>query len=261
MFSAVVLAGERPGGSPLARELGLKASVLVDVAGKPALQRVMDALVAATEVSGGVLCGPDAKVWQDAPEFARILAGTPFRWLEPESGPSASAIRAVRSLDHYPVLLTTGDHALLTPGLVDQFCREALAAGGDVVAGLTPYAVVRAAYPQSRRTVQTYSDDSYCGTNLFAVLTPGGLRALEFWKSVEADRKQPWKIARKLGTGFLLRCAVRQVSLEQALQHLSLRCGCAVRHVRIETARAAVDVDTVADRDLAQSILAAERMN
>ena len=34
MFSAVILAGERPGGSAFARELGLPASVLVNVAGK-----------------------------------------------------------------------------------------------------------------------------------------------------------------------------------------------------------------------------------
>jgi hypothetical protein len=55
--------------------------------------------------------------------------------------------------------------------------------------------------------------------------------------------------------GFLLRCALRRVSLEQALQHLSWRCGCTVRHVKIDSARAAVDVDSVADRDLAQRIL------
>jgi GTP:adenosylcobinamide-phosphate guanylyltransferase len=255
MFSAVVLAGERPGGSPLARELGLKASVLVDVAGKSALQRVMDALAAAEQVSGGVVCGPAGNVYHAAPEFERILAGTSFHWLQPEAGPSASAIKAVSAVSRYPVLVTTGDHALLTPGLVDQFCRDALAAGGDVVAGLAPYALVRAAYPQSKRTVQIYSDGSFCGTNLFAVLNPAGLKALEFWKSVEADRKRPWKIARQLGMGFLLRCALRRVSLEQALQHLSWRCGCTVRHVKIDSARAAVDVDSVADRDLAQRIL------
>jgi hypothetical protein len=52
MFSAVVLAGERPGGSPLSRALGLEASVLIDVAGKPALQRVIDALSGADQVNG-----------------------------------------------------------------------------------------------------------------------------------------------------------------------------------------------------------------
>ena len=43
-FAAVVLAGERPGGSDFSHELGLPASVLVDVAGKSALARVIEAL-------------------------------------------------------------------------------------------------------------------------------------------------------------------------------------------------------------------------
>jgi GTP:adenosylcobinamide-phosphate guanylyltransferase len=225
------------------------------VAGKSALQRVMDALSEAGQVGDGILCGPSKDVYQSAPEFEEILSGTAFRWLEPDLGPSASAIKAIKALDQYPVLLTTGDHALLTPELVDRFCQQASAAEGDVVVGLAPYSIVHSAFPQSKRTVQRYSDGSFCGTNLFAVLNPNGLAALEFWKSVEADRKKPWKIAHKLGIGFLLRCALRTVSLQQALDELSRRCACRASYVLINSARAAVDVDTVADRDLAESIL------
>ena len=43
-FSAVVLAGERPGGSAFSRGLGLSAGVLAPVDGKPALRRVIEAL-------------------------------------------------------------------------------------------------------------------------------------------------------------------------------------------------------------------------
>jgi GTP:adenosylcobinamide-phosphate guanylyltransferase len=184
-----------------------------------------------------------------------MLAGTSFQWLEPEAGPSASAIKAIKAVNRYPLLLTTGDHALLTPEIVDAFCRNARAAGGDILVGLTPYSTVRAAFPHSKRTVQRYRDGSYCTTNLFVVQNPAGLAALEFWKTVEAERKRPWKIARKLGIGFLLRCALGRVSLQQALQQLSARCGCTVSCVVVNEARAAVDVDTVADRDLAESVL------
>jgi molybdopterin-guanine dinucleotide biosynthesis protein A len=254
-YCAVVLAGERPGGSPLSRTLGLKASVLVDVAGKSALQRVMEALSGSKEVSGGLLCGPASEVYEQTPDFRRILDESPFHWLEPEAGPSASAIKAIKAIDHFPVLLTTGDHALLTPELVDSFCQQARAAGGDVVAGLAPYSIVHAAYPESKRTVQRYSDGGFCGTNLFVVQNPAGLAALEFWKSVEAERKRPWKIAQKLGFMFLLRAALRKVSLQQTFEQLSKRSGCRVAYVLVNSARAAVDVDSVADRDLAQSIL------
>lgn len=255
MFSAVILAGERPGGSKFSRELGLPASVLVGVAGKPALQRVVEALSGARWVAGGIVCGPAADVWQTRPELARLLAGTSFQWLPPERGPSASALAAVQRLDRFPVLLTAGDHALLTPAIVDQFCQRARQAGGDAVIGLTPYATVRKAFPESRRTVQCYRDGVFCGTNLYALLQPRGVAALSFWQSVEAWRKQPWKIAAGLGYGFLLRYLLRRVRLAEALQRLSRVTGCRVNHVLVDDPRSAVDVDSPADRDLAERLL------
>lgn len=258
MFRAVVLAGERPGVSVLMRALGLRASVLVNVAGKSALQRVLEALHAAQSVAGGLLCGPEVAVIRSTPGFDAILLDTDFDWLSPEAGPSASAIKAIVHLQHYPVLLTTGDHALLTPALVDEFCRRALVVGGDIVTGLTPYALVKAAFPGSRRTVQKYSDGEYCGTNLFAVMNPAGLAAVEFWLQVEAWRKRPWKIAQHMGWGFLLAYLTRRVSVHQALQRLSNLCGCSANYVQIDSPRAAVDVDSVADRELAEKILLAE---
>jgi GTP:adenosylcobinamide-phosphate guanylyltransferase len=258
MFRAVVLAGERPGGSALKRELGLAAGVLADVAGKSALQRVIDALEGAQQVRGGILCGPADEIYRANPEFERILSGTGFTWLAPKAGPSASAIHAVQTIDSYPALLTAGDHALLNSDLVDSFCRSAQTIGGDVVVGLAPHAVVHAAYPESRRTVQRYRDGAFCGTNLFAVMNPQGLAALNFWQDVEAQRKRPWKIARKLGFGFMLHYLLRRVTLHAAFRRLSVISGCQVTYVLIDSARAAVDVDSVADRDLAEKILRAE---
>lgn len=258
MFGAVILAGERPGGSAFSRELGLPASVLVEVAGKSSLQRVLETLAASRAVSGGIVCGPAQEVWQRHPELAQLLAGTPFNWMPPEPGPSASALTAVRRLDSWPVLLTAGDHALLTTGIVEQFCCRAQRAGADVVVGLAPWPAVRAAFPGSKRTVQRYRDGAFCGTNLFAILEPDGVAALQFWQRVESWRKQPWKIAGALGPGFLARYLARRVSLAAALDRLSRVCGCRVRHVLVDDPRAAVDVDSLADRDLAERVLRGE---
>ena len=258
-FSAVVLAGERPGGSAFSRELGLAASVLVDVAGKPALARVIDALEASEMVEGGLLCGPVEEIYRDNEEFRQILGGSSFQWTAPQSGPSASALAALEQLDRFPVLLTAGDHALLTPGLVDFFCREAVKMDVDVVVGLAPYAIVHAAYPESKRTVLKFSDGQYCGTNLFAILNRKGKAGPTAWQEVEAQRKRPWRMVRRLGMGLLLRYLFGRLSLGKALESLSRAMGCRVGYVRIGVARAAVDVDSVADRDLAEKILQSDR--
>ena len=254
-FAAVVLAGERPGGNAISQELGLSASVLVNVAGKSALARVIETLEASEMVKGGLLSGPVEKIYRDNEEFRQILSASSLQWTAPESGPSASALAALEQLDRFPVLLTTGDHALLSPGLVDFFCREAMKMDVDVVCGLAPYSIVHAAYPESKRTVLKFSDGQYCGTNLFAILNRAGKAGPAFWRQLEAQRKHPWRMARRLGTGLLLRYLFGRLSLDQALESLSRAMGCRVGYVRIEVARAVVDVDSVADRDLAEKIL------
>jgi GTP:adenosylcobinamide-phosphate guanylyltransferase len=254
----VVLAGERPGGSAFSRELGLPASVLVDVAGKSALARVIDALEQSRSVAGGLLCGPAREIMSRHSQVREIINETSFEWLEPQAGPSASALSGIEALGAYPLLLTAGDHALLTARLVDEFCRRAGSADADLVFGLVPWDVVRAAYPESRRTVLRFSDGQYCGTNLFAILNRQGRAGPQFWRQVEADRKKPWRIARRLGVGLLLRHLLGRLSLQQALDALSSVMACRVAFVLMDEPRLAVDVDSVADRDLAEQILRAE---
>ena len=254
-FHAVVLAGERPGGSPLAREFGVSAGVMVPVAGRPSLERVMQAVEDSHSVESGIVSGPpEAAVALD--DSLRALLTSPWQWLAPAAGPAASALASLQALNHFPALLTTGDHALLTPRIVDTFCSQALLTpGADIVIGLVPYPLVEAAWSESRRTVLRFADGGYCGANLFAVLSPNGSNALAFWQQVENDRKRPWRIARRLGITALLRYLFRRNSLEEALDLLSRKAGCRVGHVLLDDPRAAVDVDSVADQRLAERIL------
>ena len=105
------------------------------------------------------------------------------------------------------------------------------------------------------RTTLKFADGGYCGANLFAILSPPGSEALTFWRQVENDCKRPWRIARRLGISALLRYLFRRSTLEEALTLLSEKAGCRVRHVILDNPRAAVDVDTVADQQLAEKIL------
>lgn len=232
---------------------------MVPVAGRPCLGRVMQAIDDSGEAAGGVICGPDTDTVGRDPQLQQLLDTPSHTWIKPATGPAASALASVEAMDHFPALLTSGDHALLTPGTVDAFCRQAsLASGADMVIGLVPYALVNAAWPESRRTVLNFADGGYCGANLFAVLSPRGSKALSFWQQVENDRKRPWRIARRLGISALLSYLFRRVTLEEALALLSEEAGCRIRHVLLDDPRAAVDVDSVADQQLAERILSTE---
>lgn len=258
-FAAVVLAGERPGGSDFSRELGLAASVLVDVAGKSALARVIEALESCESVDSGVLCGPAENIYRENPVFLKILEGSAFSWMPPNSGPSASALAGIERLNSFPTLLTAGDHALLSARLVDDFCSKVRGMDVDVVVGLVPYSIVAKAFPESKRTVLKFNNGKYCGSNLFAILNPNGKAGPAFWSRLEADRKRPWRMAFKINIGLILKYLLGRLTLESALESLSRAMGCRVGYVLIDNPRAAVDVDSIADRDLAVKILLSDQ--
>ena len=170
-------------------------------------------------------------------------------------------------------LLTAGDHALLTGEIVDDFCMQVLSLstghgidsppsshgagepGYDLVIGFVPYTLVKTAWPESRRTVLKFSNGQFCGSNLFAIMNPQGRKALEFWRQAEADRKHPWRIARRFGIMALLFYMLRRLSMEDALGGLSKAAGCRIGYVKVGFARAAVDVDSIDDQRLAEQIL------
>lgn len=260
-FHSVILAGERPGGSPISHAFKVPASVMVPVAGQPSLARVMQAIEASQQASGGIICGPAAEVVSGSEALQGVLKEPGFEWLAPAEGPAASALSALEKLDHFPALLTAGDHALLTGEIVDNFCNLAISrcSGYDIVIGFVPYALVKAAWPESRRTVLKFSNGQFCGSNLFAIMTPKGRKALEFWRQAEADRKHPWRIARRFGFIALILYLLRRLSLEDTLGGLSKAAGCRIGHVKVEFARAAVDVDSIEDQKLAEKILSGER--
>ncbi len=256
-WGAIVLAGERPGGGVLARALDLPAGVLAPLAGRPCLARVLDTLRDSRTVTDVTLCGPARSVLDTVADVRVLIDAADVTWREPASGPAASALAGADGRP-FPLLLTSGDHGLLTPAIVDGFCERAARQDADLVVGLVPHAAVARAFPDSQRTLLKFADGARCGSNLFALLRPESVRALEFWQAVEADRKRPWRIARRLGVITLMRYLLGRLSADAAFAVLSERAGCTVGWVAVEEPRAAVDVDSEADWRLADSILTAE---
>ena len=219
--------------------------------------RVLDALQGSREVDTRIMVGPSMSAVDSNAELAELLRSDQIRWLAPKATPSTSAFSALQSLpENVPVLLTTADHALLTPEMVDHFCEKARKSGCDVLAGVVRHELVAEAFPETKRTVTKLSDGGYCGCNLFAFLTPQARMAADFWRKVENERKKPLRIIKVIGWTTVLRYLLGRLSLEQALNQLSKKMHLKVGVVRMPFPEAAVDVDKVEDLILVESILA-----
>lgn len=237
---AVVLAGERPGGSPLAEAGDVPCKALLPVGDQPMLQRVLDALRHATAVDELIVCGPGV--------LSKIQGMDDVRVIPAADSPAQSVLKTLDALsDEAPVLVTTADHALLRAEIVDHFVSKAIASPADVTAGVARLELVREAYPQLKKTPHRLRGGAWCGCNLFLLQTPQARRAPEYWRRLEANRKRPWRAAGLIGWSFLLRYLLRTMTLEAATRHIGGRMGITVGTVELPFAEASVDVDSVAD--------------
>jgi GTP:adenosylcobinamide-phosphate guanylyltransferase len=248
--TALVLAGSRAGAAdPMARAAGVSHKALLPVAGVPMLARVLDALARSPGIGRVVVM---------IEEPARSLAGLPLApavLLRPAGSSPSRSVAAGLAEFGAPLLVTTADHALLTPAMVAQFL-EGVPAGTDAAAGLARSEVVLAAWPDTRRTWLRFRGGRYSGCNLFWMGTPQAAAVVGFWQRVEEQRKKPMAMVRMLGPWVLLRFALGLLSLPAALAALGARTGTRLAAVEMRFAEAAVDVDKPADLELAESILA-----
>lgn len=236
--AALVLAGSRPGGvDPVAEAEGIGHKVLAQVGGVPILARVIGALREA---------GIDRiTVSADHPEVAALAQSLGATVFTPGAGPSASVASAFARLGA-PLLLTTGDHALLRGEWIRDFLADTPAAS-DVSVLLAERILVEQALPASKRTWLRFADGAWSGCNLFLLSTPRAVAALDTWQAVEADRKRPWRIAFRLGLGTLTRYLLGRLTLGEAVARLGRQVGITASAVPARDGLAAVDVDKVQD--------------
>ena len=252
-ITAVILAGSRAGAAdPMASAAGVSHKALLPVAGVPMLARVADALRASPAVGR-------IAVMIEAPERTLAAFEAPAGLLLREAAPSPScSVAAALAEFGPPLLVTTADHALLTPAMVAHFLA-ALPPGADAAAGLARAETVLAAWPGTRRTWLRFRDGAFSGCNLFLLAdTDAATKAVGFWRRVEGARKRPLAMARLLGPLPLLRFALGRLTLRAALDALERRCGARLAAVEMPFADAAVDVDKPADLALAEARLLRE---
>jgi GTP:adenosylcobinamide-phosphate guanylyltransferase len=248
-YSAIVLAGSRPGRDAFTASFGTDLKALIPVGGVPMVRRPVEALLQSASV-GQVL------VLSQQPE--RIAALLPD---DPRVGTAASQGTIAETLLHlindgriqWPLLATTGDHALLDSATVDEFCSAA--AGVDIAIGVVERSTMLRRFPQARRTWVKFRGGAFTGANLFVLRSSDAAPAIALWRSAEQGRKKGWRVLSLFGPITLLGAALRLLSLDQVLARAGGKLGLTIRAVRLSNPLAGIDVDKAADHALAEAIL------
>jgi HAD superfamily hydrolase (TIGR01490 family) len=144
--------------------------------------------------------------------------------------------------------------------MIAEFTRGAANSQAELVVGLVEKWLFRRRFPDNRRTFVPFRDTAVTGCNLFALMGPGSMDVLGFWRHVENRRKKPWRIFAQFGLWSLMLLLLRRYTLRQAFAGASQKLGIAVDLCCLSQAEAAIDVDKKEDLLLATDILDVRRM-
>ena len=202
-LNALVLAGSRPGGDPLAQHAGVSHKALIEVSGHTMIERVVAALAAVPEVGRIVIAIDRPEVLLSLPGLRGPACPKLVTMMPAAASPSASVAAALER-EGTPLLVTTADHALLVPEWLHEFL-DACPPEADVAVALARKAAVLACAPGTQRTYLRFADGEFSGCNLFCFQRPAAVGVVRLWRELEAHRKSPLRMMLQLGIRTALR--------------------------------------------------------
>ncbi len=234
LFTALVLAGRRGPTDPVAQAAGCSHKALVPIAGIPMLVRVLRELRAVPHVKQIAVSIDDPAILDGVGELRSLVESGAIHVYPSGPSPAASVLAYFQSLTAgEPLLVTTADHPLLTTEMLTYFCTAVAENDADIMAGVMAASVFRVRYPHSKRSFIPLREESFCGTNLFALCTPQAAAAAQFWGYAGQFRKRPWRLISTFGLINLLLLALKRLDLKAAIPRASRVLGARVAVVQM----------------------------
>jgi GTP:adenosylcobinamide-phosphate guanylyltransferase len=242
-MDAIVLAGGIPTPEePLYEYTQGKAKALLEIAGKPMLQWVLDALGEAKHVDNVIVIGLDdpegvecAKPMYHIPNQGRMLANI-------EAG--INKMREINPKAEYAIV-TSADIPALRGEMVDWLVGTALESRHDVYYGVVKREVMEKRYPNSNRTFSKLKDMEVCGAdvNIAHHTMTTDPEHLAKWEILIGRRKSPLKQVAAIGIWTLILVLLGRLTLKDSVARATRKLNIKVRAIVWDYAEAAMDVD------------------
>jgi GTP:adenosylcobinamide-phosphate guanylyltransferase len=213
---------------------------LLDVAGRPMVQRVLDALNAARQVERIVLVGLPPETNLESQKLLTLLSDQGDMLANIQAG--ARELARQDPSGEY-VLVCSSDIPAISGEMVDWLAGEVLRAGADLCYNVIERKVMEARFPGSRRTYVHLKNMEVCGGDLNAARLSMALGELPFWKRLIEARKNPLRQAAMVGFDTLILLLLRQLSLAGAEATAGRKMGLRARALICPYAEMGMDVD------------------
>lgn len=246
-MDCIVLAGGRPSqDDPLYQYSRGEPKALIDIAGKPMIAWVLEALLAAESIDSIAVVGLEA-----LPGYLEKVVLLPDEGsLVDNLSSGLSWIRSSRP-DAKSVLLCSSDVPFITGKIVDHFFAESQSPEFAVYYPVATRDRMKSRFPQVTRTYVKLADLQVAGGDLIVIHQQAFNSDLEVWRSITNARKYPWRIARIIGISTLFKLVTRQLTLKEATMLGEKIVGYPVKVILSDYPEIAMDVDSPEQMKLA----------
>jgi GTP:adenosylcobinamide-phosphate guanylyltransferase len=256
-MDAIVIAGGIPQPEdPLYPYSHGDAKALIDIAGKPMVQWVLDALSEAKSVDNILLIGLSAK--------NGLTSKKPIYYISNQGRMLANVVAGVNKAlelnqNTEYVLIVSSDIPALKPEMVDWLVETCMQTKDDLYYGICPKEVMEKRFPNSKRTYTHLKDMDVCGADMNMSHVRMATEHLDMWEQLIGNRKSPLKQAKLIGFGTLFALFTRQLTLEDAIKRVCNRIGIQGRAIVWSYAEPCMDVDKPHQLELMRDDLAKQQ--
>jgi GTP:adenosylcobinamide-phosphate guanylyltransferase len=213
---------------------------MLDVAGKPMVQWVVDALDGSQKIQHIVLIGLE-------PESG-VKSTKPLSFIPNQGSMVDNLIAGVHKLREInpnvdKLLAVSSDIPAVTSEMVDWLVDRVGEVDGDIYYCVVPREVMEARYPDSKRSFTKLKDVEVCGGDMNALAAHLADRDPEIWEKLANARKSAFKQAAMIGFDTLALFIFRRLTVDDAVRRVIRKLGVTGRAIICPYAEVGMDVD------------------
>jgi len=256
-MDAIILAGGIPQPEdPLYGYSKGDSKALMDIAGKPMVQWVLDALSGAKHVDNVIIVGLSPK--------NKLKSKKPLHYLSNQGRMLSNIVVGVdKSLElnkkNQYVMVVSADVPALKSEMVDWLVETCMETKDDIYYGVCTRKVMEKRFSNSKRTYTKLKDIELCGADVNIAHVSMTTDHLDMWETLIGSRKNPLKQAGIIGLGTLWSVFTRSISLDDLVDRVCQRIGISGRAIIWPYAEACMDVDKPHQLELMRKDLARQQ--
>jgi GTP:adenosylcobinamide-phosphate guanylyltransferase len=258
-MDAIVIAGGIPKPEdPLYEFTQGGPKALLEVAGKPMIQWVLDAISGAETVDQIVLISLS--------EEAGLKCSKPVTYLPDQGGLLENVRGGIEKVveinpEAKHVLTVSSDIPMIKSEMIDWMVKENTKSDLDLYYTVIPRGVMEKRFPESNRSYTLLKDAELCGGDLNMIRASTVYANVELWDQIVAARKSVVKQAALLGYGNLLLLLSRQLTLAGAIKRVTKKMDITGKAVISPYAELGMDVDKPHQLEIVRAELAGAQSN